>query len=116
MKDNFLKYLIALLLGITASFLIFRIDFLQRIELFFYNLRFEFKSNGNIPANIVLITIDSETQKKYKNYYIPYSEYARLLKIIDKAKVIGIDIPFIQFTDLNELNKTIRNRLELPLS
>jgi adenylate cyclase len=103
MKDNSLKYLIAILLGIAASFLIFRIDFLQRIELFLYNLRSELKVNKPVPDNIVLITIDAETQKKYGNNFIPYSEYAALIKIIGNAGVIGIDIPFIQFTDLNDI-------------
>lgn len=106
MKDNLLKYLIALLLGIAASFLIFRVDFLQRIELFFYNLRFELKSNVRIPSDIVLITIDSATQKKYNSFpnsFIPYSEYALLIKTIGNARVIGIDIPFIEFTNLNDI-------------
>jgi adenylate cyclase len=119
MKDNFLKYLIALLLGIAASFLIFRIDFLQRIELFFYNLRFELKSNGKIPDNIVLITIDSATQKKYNNDFIPYAEYAALIKTISNARVIGIDIPFIQFTDLNDiqvLSDVLKSRNNIILS
>ena len=105
MKDNLLKYVLAILLGLVTSLIIFRIDFLQRSELFFYNLRFEFKKNNIIPDNIVLITIEPETVKSYKNQIVPYSKYAELISIISNSKVIGIDIPFIQFTDLNDIKE-----------
>lgn len=106
MKDYILKYAFAVFISIIASFLIFRIDFLQYTELFFYNLRFEIK-NPNFKNNeIVLVTYNPNTLKKYNNF-IPYSLYAKAINRLGNAKAIGLDLYFSQFTSPSDMNNFI---------
>ncbi len=118
MKDNILKYVIAIFIGIFFSILIFRIDFLQRTELFFYNLRFEFKKDNKINSEIVIINIETETIKKY-NSFVPYSQYAKLINILSNAKIVGFDIPLTQYTspdDMNTLSEALKKNQNVILS
>ncbi len=103
MRDYILKYAFAIFASVVVSFLVFRIDFLQHFELFFYNLRFELKAHNFKNNDIVLITYNSDTLKKYHNF-IPYSIYAQVIKKLELAKVIGLDIHFNQFTSPNDMN------------
>ena len=64
MKDKLLKYGFAVFLGVFSTLLIFKYDFFKYAELFFYNLRNEFKTENKVNPDILLITIDKETQKK----------------------------------------------------
>lgn len=111
MKDNLLKYSITILLGIFFSLIIFRADFLEITELFFYNLRLELQNKNPQIDEINLVLLDKKTLEKYNNYFVPYSEYSKLIEIIKSAKVIGIDKPFIQFTSLDDV-KTLAKTLE----
>ena len=105
MKDYILKYAFAVFASVIVSFLVFRIDFLQYSELFFYNLRFELKSHNYKNKDIVLITYNSETLKRYNNF-IPYSIYAKALAKLKEAKVIGLDIFFITSRFSLSISKT----------
>jgi len=119
MKENLLKYSVTILLGIFFSLIIFRADFLEITELFFYNLRIELKSEIAPVDEINLILLDKKTLEKYNNYFIPYSEYSKLIKTIKSAKVIGIDKAFIQFTSLDDiktLEKTLSENKNVVLS
>ncbi|MFN8577164.1 MAG: adenylate/guanylate cyclase domain-containing protein [Candidatus Sericytochromatia bacterium] len=118
MKDDILKYAYAIVITIIFSFLIFRIDFLQHIELFFYNLRFELKNPNLKNDDIVLITYNSETLKKYNNF-IPYNLYSKVIDNLRKSKAIGIDSSLSQFDnqqDTELLKDSLKNNNKIVLS
>lgn len=118
MKDNILKYSFLILLGFLFFFFVFGIEILHRVELNLYNLRFELKAHKK-NNDIVLILVDEKTRKKYNYKYVPYSEYARVVSLGEKAKVIGIDNALVQFTDINdikEFSNVLRNKTNVILS
>lgn len=104
MKDDILKYAYAVIISVVFSFLIFRIDFLQYFELFFYNLRFEVKNTQLTNDDIVLINYDSETLKKYNNF-IPYRLFSKVVNNLNKSKAIGFDIHLSQFSTPQDTEK-----------
>lgn len=118
MKDYILKYAYAVIISVVISFLIFRIDFLQHLELFFYNLRFELKSHKTQHKDIVLITHNSETLKRYNNF-IPYSLFARAINNLNQSKSIGLDVYLSQFTSPDEmriLTDSLKNNNKVVLA
>lgn len=119
MKDKLLKYGFAVFLGVFSTLLIFKYDFFKYAELFFYNLRNEFKTENKVNPDILLITIDKETQKKYDYKQIPYRDYAKILELVEYAKVVGIDIPMNRITtkrDVMSLVETLSKRSNIILS
>lgn len=119
MKDKLLKYAIAVLLGVLSTLLIFKFDFFKHSELFLYNLRNEFKTENKINPDILLITLDKETQKKYNYKQIPYQDYAKIIDLLEFSKVIGIDIPMNRVTnkkDVMSLVEILSKRSNVILS
>ena len=84
-------------LGITILFLglvIFRIDFLDTLELKFYDIMVNLKTDPETPSDIILVDIDEDSIEKLGRWPWPRSLLAKGINKINagRPKVIGFNL------------------------